>query len=123
MLTGTFHIIVDFLLFQCYNEYFDAVSICRVLLHVAGFPVGEFITTADSWYCVSVGRAVCEFVDSWSCLSLWLCLCVARELSSSFTRLCHYVDLTKSDLQQELNELRAVIAHLDEAATHAKSLK
>jgi len=48
---------------------------------------------------------------------------IVRELSSSFTRLCHYVDLTKSDLQQELSDLRKVIAQLDEAATHAKSLK
>jgi len=52
-----------------------------------------------------------------------LLLFIARELSSSFARLCHYVDLTKSDLQQELNDLCKVIAHLDEAATHAKSLK
>ena len=36
-----FHIIADFLLFQCHNEYLDAVSICRVLLRVAGVPVGE----------------------------------------------------------------------------------
>jgi len=46
-----------------------------------------------------------------------------RELSSSFSRLCHYVDLTKTDLQQELTDLRTVITQLDEAATHAKSLK
>lgn len=51
---------------------------------------------------------------------LWF---VVRELSSSFTRLCHYVDLTKNDLQQELNDLGTVISHLDDAAMHAKSLK
>jgi len=51
------------------------------------------------------------------------CVVVVRELSSSFSRLCHYVDLTKSDLQQELNDIGTVITHLDDAATHSKSLK
>ena len=58
-----------------------------------------------------------------SSLIVVLLLSVVRELSSSFARLCHFVDLTKSDLQQELNELRSVITRLDEAATRAKSLK
>ena len=61
-----------------------------------------------------------SFTDSHDAVS---CSVIVRELSSSFTRLCHYVDLTKSDLQQELSELRTVITQLDEAATHAKSLK
>jgi mitofusin len=48
---------------------------------------------------------------------------VQQELSSTFIRLCHQVDLTKSDLEVELNDLQAVIVRLDEAATNAKSLK
>jgi len=48
---------------------------------------------------------------------------VQQELSSTFVRLCHQVDLTKSDLQRELTDLETDVAQLEDAAAHSKALK
>jgi len=48
---------------------------------------------------------------------------VQQELSSTFSRLVHEVDLTKSDLQTELDDLQQTISRLEAHASKAHVLK
>jgi mitofusin len=46
-----------------------------------------------------------------------------RELSSTFARLCHLVDSTTADMEQEVKQLDEQILTLEELSSAAKLLK
>lgn len=48
---------------------------------------------------------------------------VQQELSSTFSRLCHLVDQTKIDLQEEISGIDRDINKLEQVATKAKVLR
>lgn len=52
-----------------------------------------------------------------------LALCFYRELSSTFARLCHLVDSTTSEMEQEMKQLDQEISTLEELSGAAKLLK
>ena len=51
------------------------------------------------------------------------CLYFCRELSATFSRLAHLVDVTKGDLESEVKQLKQEIGKLDATGSQAKVLK
>ena len=47
----------------------------------------------------------------------------SRELTSTFSRLCHHADVTKQQLEEELKQLDAELHRLQEVASSAKTLR
>lgn len=56
-------------------------------------------------------------------LSLISTFIFLRELSSTFARLCHLVDSSTSDMEQEMKQLESEIQKLEELTASAKLLK
>ena len=54
---------------------------------------------------------------------MFMCIVISRELASTFARLCHQVDLAKTDLQEDLKTLKVDIDHLESTGTRASFLR
>lgn len=50
-------------------------------------------------------------------------LCVAREMATTFARLCQQVDQTQKELEAEIRRLTAKIDQLETVQSHSKSLR
>ncbi len=64
---------------------------------------------------------------TYACMSQWTIVYTfvfaSRELSSTFSRLCHQVDIAKGDLEEDLKQLKEEIARLEQIATRSNFLR